>query len=216
VTFCGAIFLDVLHRHHNTPTTSVAMWTIFADYFIYSSVAILIYMPSCNSYSFRPFMPQYIKSPASIRSTDLQIERLSESLSKAFPASSHQNPAYASVLLYLSSLESKPSCHRSVTAALINDCNLLSVSDSSHGGDLRYQYAAQLAACEFEATGVWYPLECKGLARDTKKNMRCIKKLEERPQWWTTLSNNIQNSMVICAAVRHEVEQGDLLLQEIC
>ena len=55
---------------------------------------------------------------------------------------------------------------------------------------------------------MWYPPECKGLGGKRDGHKRCIKRLEERPQWWTTLSNNIQNAMMVCAAVRHEVEQG--------
>lgn len=133
---------------------------------------------------------------------------LADSLAKAFPANAHGDPAYASVLLYLSSLESKPNCHRTATAALVADCNSLggAGSDSDGNSDSRYRYAAQLAVCEFEATGIRYPSECRG--RGSRAHIKCIRRLEERPQWWTTLSNNIQNAMVICAAVGHDVEQG--------
>jgi DNA polymerase III alpha subunit len=85
---------------------------------------------------------------------------------------------------------------------LISDCSILEASHS----DLRYRYASRLAVCEFEATGVNYPSECRN-----GRHEKCIKRLEERPQWWTTLSNNIQNVLVICAAVRHEVEEGRIL-----
>ncbi|KAF8539790.1 Tht1-like nuclear fusion protein-domain-containing protein [Trichophaea hybrida] len=167
--------------------------------YILFSFLILLSIPSGRGFSFLRFAVE--PAPPSIQ--DFHSDVLADSLAKAFPSNTHQNPAYASVLMYLSSLESKPSCHRSATATLISDCNTLDISDS----DLRYRYAARLAVCEFEATGIWYPPEC----RDHNGHRKCIKRLEERPQWWTTLSNNIQNAMVICAAVRHEVEKDSLL-----
>ncbi len=81
--------------------------------------------------------------------------------------------------------------------------------------DIRVQFAARLAICEFEATGISYPKECRKLedggASDTELP-RCVKRLEEKPQWWTSLSNSIQNVVVICTAVKHEVEKGLLAL----
>ncbi|KAF8243185.1 hypothetical protein K440DRAFT_637719 [Wilcoxina mikolae CBS 423.85] len=167
--------------------------------YILFSFLILLSIPLGRGFIF----PRFAVEPAPPSIQDLHSDVLADSLAKAFPSNTHQNPAYASVLMYLSSLESKPSCHRSATATLISDCNTLDISDS----DLRYRYAARLAVCEFEATGIWYPSEC----RDRNGQKKCIKRLEERPQWWTTLSNNIQNAMVICAAVRHEVEKDSLL-----
>jgi len=160
------------------------------------SLLMLLSIPSGRGFSF----PRFVVEPTLPSIQELQTDVLADSLAKTFPANTHQNPAYSSVLIYLSSLESKPSCHRAATAAFISDCNSLDTTRS----DLRYRYAARLAVCEFEATGILYPPEC----RDGDGHKKCIKRLEERPQWWTTLSNNIQNAMVICAAVRHEVEKG--------
>jgi hypothetical protein len=176
---------------------------------VVSIFALLVAIPSSESYSFLRFRespPPSIPGLSSAFPPDL-----AETLANAFQSSTHQNPAYASLQIILHSLETKPTCHRAATAALISDCNNLDAS-SDTPGDLRYRYAAQLAVCEFEATGIWYPDDCKSL--DSHKNWhgRCIKRLEERPQWWTTLSNNIQNAMVVCAAVRHEVEQGQCAL----
>ncbi|KAI5814108.1 Tht1-like nuclear fusion protein-domain-containing protein [Pyronema omphalodes] len=123
-------------------------------------------------------------------------------LAGAFPPNARHAPSYSTVLQYLSTLETAPSCHREATTSLISDCSILEASHS----DLRYRYASRLAVCEFEATGVNYPSECHN-----GRHEKCIKRLEERPQWWTTLSNNIQNVLVICAAVRHEVEEGRIL-----
>lgn len=134
---------------------------------------------------------------------------LSSALSRAFPFSFQHNPAYASALDIFRSLESKPSCHRSAAASLVLDCS--SLEGKPQEGGLKILYAAQLAVCEFEATGISFPPECKDLDRGKwleVRVMKCVKKLEERPQWWTTLSNNIQSTVVMCSAIRHEVEKG--------
>ncbi|KAI9769085.1 MAG: hypothetical protein M1840_004436 [Geoglossum simile] len=39
----------------------------------------------------------------------------------------------------------------------------------------------------------------------------CLKSLESRPQWWTSYSNGRQNAIVICQAVRIDIEKDDLL-----
>lgn len=151
------------------------------------------------------------KDPPSVRdvwSTD-SGDVLSHALSRAFPSSLQHNPAYASALDIFRSLESKPSCHRSAAASLVLDCS--SLEGKPQDGGLKISYAAQLAICEFEATGISFPRECKDLDRGKwleVRVMKCVKKLEERPQWWTTLSNNIQNAVVMCSAIRHEVEKG--------
>lgn len=136
---------------------------------------------------------------------------LSHALSRVFPTSFQHNPAYASALDIFRSLESKPSCHRSAAASLVLDCSAL--DDKKQDGGLKISYAAQLAVCEFEATGISFPRECKDLGGGKwleVKVMKCVKKLEERPQWWTTLSNNIQSAVVMCSAIRHEVEKGKI------
>lgn len=135
---------------------------------------------------------------------------LSLALSKALPPSFQHNPAYASALSVFQSFESKPSCHRSAAASLVLDCSDLQDNKAQDGG-LKVSYATKLAVCEFEATGISFPRECKDL-NDGKwqeiRVMECVKKLEDRPQWWTTLSNNIQSAVVMCSAVRHEIEKG--------
>ncbi|KAL7276214.1 hypothetical protein RUND412_000799 [Rhizina undulata] len=139
---------------------------------------------------------------------------LAKALSHAFPSRMHQDPAYSSAMTIFRSLESKPSCHRIAAASLVNNCS--SLDEKSEDGGLKIAYAVQLAVCELEATGVGFPQECNGLQEpgkrnERKKNLKCVQKLEERPQWWTTLSNNIQNAVVMCSAVRHELEKDQLL-----
>lgn len=158
--------------------------------------------------SFRPTQ----KDSPSIQDTwlpDPGDDMLSHALSRVFPPSFQHNPVYASALEIFRSLESKPSCHRSAAASLVLDCS--SLEDRPQDGGLKISYAAQLAVCEFEATGISFPRECKDLDGGKwleVKVMKCVKKLEERPQWWTTLSNNIQSAVVMCSAIRHEVEKG--------
>ena len=36
----------------------------------------------------------------------------------------------------------------------------------------------------------------------------CLKSLESKPQWWTSYSNGRQNAIVICKAVRIDIEKG--------
>ena len=96
----------------------------------------------------------------------------------------------------------------------MTDCVSLK-SDTLDEG-VRISYAVRLAICEFKSTGIAYPSECKKV-EDTVHSIstaslslwgNCIKKLEEKPQHWTTLSNNIQNALALCSAARHEIEKG--------
>lgn len=140
---------------------------------------------------------------------------LSASLTHTFPESTHHHPAYSSVIVLLDSLSTAPSCHRTTTTEFISDCNNLSASSTANNAmELKMHYAVRLAVCEFEASGIQFPGECSrfgssgGGGREKKRVQACLKKLETRPQWWTSLSNNLQNAVVICAAVRNEVEEG--------
>lgn len=166
-------------------------------------VLLFLFTSVCTSNAFNFYSRNLDSAPPILLESPIRSESdlLDQSLSKAFPSRTHANPAYAEVFKYLESLSTAPSCHRAATASLITDCNTLE-STSAAG----YRYAAHLAVCEFEAAGVAYPHECKDIAR--RGHHRCMKRLEERPQWWTTFSNSNQNAMMICVAVRHEVEQG--------
>jgi len=118
--------------------------------------------------------------------------------------------AHSEALQLLQSLESKSSCHGEATSSLMLDCSTLDTK--SVNGHIRTTYAVKLAICEFESTGINYPGECKAIRSGTPilqhSLTRCLKMLEEKPQYWTTLSNNIQNVMALCAASRFEVEKG--------
>ncbi|KAI5852883.1 Tht1-like nuclear fusion protein-domain-containing protein [Morchella snyderi] len=96
-------------------------------------------------------------------------------------------------------------------ASLVSDCSTI----EGRNDILKITYAAQLAVCELEATGIKYPRECQssgGSPLREARVMECVRRLEERPQWWTTLSNNIQSAVVMCSAVRHEVEKDEILI----
>lgn len=153
------------------------------------------------------------KSPSILdtQATDHENDVLSEALSRAFPPSHGHNPAYVAALAVFRDLESKTSCHRTAAASLVSDCSTIEGKNDI----LKITYAAQLAVCEFETTGIKYPRECQSTdgspLRETRV-MECVRRLEERPQWWTTLSNNIQSAVVMCSAVRHEVEKGTVLI----
>lgn len=135
----------------------------------------------------------------------------------SLPPLSYSNPSgpshYDSIEL-LKALSSKSSCHGEATSSLMVDCAAFGSDPSTE--EVRINYAVKLAVCEFKTTGVSYPDECEvwGIAAVTKSPawQSCIKKLEEKPQYWTTLSNNIQNSLALCHAARHEVEKGSQFL----
>lgn len=87
------------------------------------------------------------------------------------------------------------------------DCAAL--EDSTIDDSVKVIYAVYLAICELKSTGISYPKECNDLKNsEAPKRQICITKLEEKPQYWTTLSNNLQNALIICAAARQEVEKG--------
>ncbi|KAJ6008495.1 hypothetical protein N7540_012471 [Penicillium herquei] len=101
----------------------------------------------------------------------------------------------------------------------------------------RSVYAARLAICELDGAGASIPPACipltaapvqarpRFLFSSKPKSLQespvddypketlgsCLKTLESRPQWWTSYSNNRQNAVVICQAVRMEIEKDELL-----
>lgn len=175
---------------------------------IFSSTSLAFFRPSFHparkeSHSIQEILPSGSRD-----------DILSQALSQAFNSSFGYNPAYATALDIFSALESKPSCYRSAAASLVLDCSAIG-ENNVQGSGIRVAYAAQLAVCEFEATGINFPQECRDLNNrkfQEIKVMKCVKRLEGRPQWWTTLSNNIQNAAVMCSAVRYEVEKGMISL----
>jgi hypothetical protein len=141
-------------------------------------------------------------------------DALSQVLSEAFSPSFHQNPAYESAFAVFRALESKPSCHRFAAASLVFDCRSMQEGGDADQ-DLKLLYAAQLAVCEFQVAGIEFPNECRELnnVKVSKAQVSaCARNLGGRPQWWTTLSNNMQNAAVMCSAVRHELETGKGLI----
>jgi hypothetical protein len=163
-------------------------------------VAVFMALPGTNGFNvfgFRESAPPSVSSLAFPKQVYEEIP---------FDYFSDLQENYAQLERYLRSLETKPSCHR-IATALISDCKKVDTFEGGSGG-LRFQYAAQLAACEFEAMGIDYPEECKSLGTPNNRHSRCIHMLSKSPQWWTTLSNNVQNAMMICGSVRQEIEQG--------
>jgi len=122
-------------------------------------------------------------------------------------------PSHDEALTFLKALGSRSSCHGEATSSLWVDC--AAFKGDALDVDVKISYAVMLAICEFKSTGVSYPSECKRLGtvgpaayKITPARQKCIKKLEEKPQHWTTLSNNIQNAVALCAAARHEIDKG--------
>lgn len=135
-----------------------------------------------------------------------QISQHSSLLIPPYPTDPAFSP-YSTALELLRTLSTKSSCYVEATSSLVADCSVL--QDDTIDDSVKVIYAVYLAICELKSTGVSYPKECNDLKNSgTPKRQVCIKKLEEKPQYWTTLSNNLQNALVICAATRQEVERG--------
>jgi len=109
-------------------------------------------------------------------------------------------------LAVFSSLQIPETClHSTLTESLISKC---STSPDSIEGVEKITFATKLAVCEFKAADVQYPRECHDKLNAEWEVKRCVRKLEGRPQWWTSWSNCLQNIGVICQAVRHKADQG--------
>jgi hypothetical protein len=99
-------------------------------------------------------------------------------------------------------------------------------------------YAARLAVCELTEAGTAIPSDCSNIVMTPKayggrkgflarasaakqtvtilkedkvngKHLgKCLRSLESRPQWWTSYSNARQNAVVMCQAVRTNIDRG--------
>ncbi|KAK6503159.1 hypothetical protein TWF481_008192 [Arthrobotrys musiformis] len=120
--------------------------------------------------------------------------------------SSHKrSKGYEDSLALINSLNLPHSClYSSLTESIIAKC---STSPTVLDGEEKNFFATKLAICELSSANIDYPRDCRGNIQSSKDLNRCIKKLESRPQWWTSWSNCIQSVGVICQAVREEAER---------
>lgn len=146
---------------------------------------------------------------------------------------------YSQALTLLDSMQNAPSCNRLAASTLLDSCQSIEGSTSgaeSSLEDVRSIYAARLAMCEIVRAGAAVPSHCKpfqhlngnarqrvqdgtgGVGRnkqtganevDSRHLSQCLQSLESRPQWWTSYSNSRQNAVVMCQAVRADVEKGE-------
>lgn len=106
----------------------------------------------------------------------------------------------------ISSLRIPESClYSTLTKDLIQQCKK---QPQNMDGIHKITFATKLAICEFKAAGIHYPKECKDNLHHEWETRKCVRKLEYKPQWWTTWSNCLQNIAVICHTVRGEAERG--------
>lgn len=148
---------------------------------------------------------------------------------------------YSQALSLLDSMQSAPSCNRLAASTLLDSCQSIEAStpgaESSLEG-VRSVYAVRLAMCEIDSAGSAVPSQCKPFrsvnaqsgqrgrggmgvnenGRSFSANeiehrslVQCLQSLESRPQWWTSYSNSRQNAVVMCQAVRADVEKGNLI-----
>lgn len=95
-------------------------------------------------------------------------------------------------IVYSFLLISSSSCAQNALSDILPECiqNGLDSIDSSVRRDL----AIRLSLCEFEVSGISFPMECT----DVKTGDKCIDKLKLSPQYWTTYSGNYHHLQSIC------------------
>ncbi|EWC46867.1 hypothetical protein DRE_03879 [Drechslerella stenobrocha 248] len=172
-------------------------------------------------------MPHYSKSVALVAafamlfhtppyvSASFQINLMSPEAEAAVHPIDHLLSSYRAhkghgeSLALLSSLSLPHSClYSSITENIISKC---SSAPTALDGEEKAFLATKLAVCEFSSANINYPRECQGPLHVAKDIQRCIRRLESRPQWWTSWSNCIQSVGVLCQAVREEAERENLL-----
>jgi hypothetical protein len=145
--------------------------------------------------------------------------------------------AYVQALSLLDSMQNAPSCNRLAASTLLDSCQSIEGSTAggeSFIEDIRSVYAVKLAVCEIVSAGSTVPSHCipfrsasaesrqrgrggagangrgKPPANDIESRhlSQCLQSLESRPQWWTSYSNSRQNAVVMCQAVRADIEKG--------
>ena len=180
-----------------------------------------------------------MKTPDSFVSKRRQDTELASDIATFIRASAIDKPGvYSQALTLLDSMKSAPSCNRVAALVLLDSCQSIdgSTTDAESSlEDVRSIYAAKLAMCEIVSASSMVPSECKPIQAvnaDSKRRVQnaeakgktkprganfleprhlsqCLQSLESRPQWWTSYSNNRQNAMVMCQAVRADIEKGN-------
>lgn len=89
-------------------------------------------------------------------------------------------------------IATRSSCVSQALAAVLPRC--VSLGADSLDTTTRRAVAIRLSVCEFEASGVAYPLACA--AEDSVD--QCMEQLEASPQYWTTFSGNYRELAAIC------------------
>ncbi|KAG0639451.1 Tht1-like nuclear fusion protein-domain-containing protein [Tuber brumale] len=122
--------------------------------------------------------------------------------------------AYETALAELNRLSSRSSCHKIASESLVGDCRSIRI-DGEEDENSRILFGVQLAACEFEVDGLEFPFECRRFegARDkrVRSAKKCLRKLAQKSQWWTSYSNNRANGFSMCSAARREVEREEMI-----
>ncbi|RPA96669.1 hypothetical protein L873DRAFT_1206967 [Choiromyces venosus 120613-1] len=122
--------------------------------------------------------------------------------------------AYETAMAELNRLSSKSSCHRIAADSLVGDCKSIGI-DSEEDENSRILFGVQLAACEFEVDGLEFPYECRRFEGMREKRVhgakKCLRKLAQKSQWWTSYSNNRANGFSMCSAARREVEKEEMI-----
>jgi hypothetical protein len=150
---------------------------------------------------------------------EVNEETIDSQLSLGLSASNHSGKVvFSKAIALLESARQSPSCQRLATANLLSSCKDLqqTIETEYHVQELQSLYAINLAICELPVSTT--PDACdfvrsndgkrKAQSSINRNIRKCLSALESRPQWWTSYSNNNQNAMTICQAVRADVERG--------
>eukprot|EP00835_Amoeboradix_gromovi_P001583 NODE_75_length_23373_cov_0.434261.p4 type:complete len:513 gc:universal NODE_75_length_23373_cov_0.434261:11228-9690(-) len=75
--------------------------------------------------------------------------------------------------------------------------------------ELKYEekigFAIELTLCELKTASLDPPLECIQLNQD-----KCVNALSRMPQWWTSFSGYIKETVLMCYSVRYMIEKEEL------
>ena len=70
----------------------------------------------------------------------------------------------------------------------------------------KISFAIELTLCELKTASLDPPLEC--LQHDNQE--KCVNALSRIPQWWTSFSGYVKETVLMCYSVRHNIEKQEL------
>lgn len=125
-------------------------------------------------------------------------------------AAASSAPNLAPIFTQFCELAPPPSCFRSVLRQIMPECDTLSDDD-------RAAFAVRLTLCELALAHIRPPRQCAAATTDVGATLlhndrvtrsKCLRQLEENPQFWTSFSGNFRSIRTICLSERNNHEKG--------